>query len=320
MPEEKFKPLVSIIIPVYNGSDYMREAIDSALAQTYENTEIIVVNDGSRDDGATERIAKGYGDRIRYFYKENGGVSSALNTGIKNMRGEYFSWLSHDDAYTPDKIEKSVNALSEADGSASIVYCGYVNIDKDSKLLTPFPDTAGKENTLVSWKQMLFSVFKAKSIHGCALMIKKSVFDDIGLFEEELRYCQDTVMWIRIFSAKYDVVVMPDACVMGRIHGNQLTQTGSAMFKTDCERISSAVIPLLSKNSTHDDNFLLEYIKYNAKYGNKSIVKAAFAEAEKLGLLSFKDRMEVSLVSGYGVVRPLIRKTYYSVFRKLKTS
>ena len=69
--------LVSIVIPVYNGANYLSEAIDSALAQTYKNIEIIVVNDGSKDDGATEKVALSYGDKIRYFHKENGGVSSA---------------------------------------------------------------------------------------------------------------------------------------------------------------------------------------------------------------------------------------------------
>ena len=91
----------------------MREAIDSALAQTYRNIEIIVVNDGSNDNGETERIALSYGDKIRYFHKENGGVSSALNLGIQNMQGEYFSWLSHDDKYSPKKIENQVNALAK---------------------------------------------------------------------------------------------------------------------------------------------------------------------------------------------------------------
>ncbi len=81
----EFQPLVSIVIPVYNGSNYMREAIDSALAQSYERVEVIVVNDGSTDD--TEQIALSYGERIRYFRKENGGVSSALNLGIKGNEG-----------------------------------------------------------------------------------------------------------------------------------------------------------------------------------------------------------------------------------------
>ena len=86
-----YEPLVSIVIPAYNASNYLAEAIDSALAQTYPNVEIIVVNDGSRDDGATRAVALSYGDQIRYFEKPNGGSSSALNTGIANMKGEWFS-------------------------------------------------------------------------------------------------------------------------------------------------------------------------------------------------------------------------------------
>ncbi len=93
-------PKVSIVIPVYNGSDFLREAIDSALAQTYRNIEIVVVNDGSQDDGKTEHVALSYGNKIRYFSKPNGGVASALNRAIREMTGEYFSWLSHDDLYS----------------------------------------------------------------------------------------------------------------------------------------------------------------------------------------------------------------------------
>ena len=81
-------PLVSIIIPVYNGEDYIYLAIESALRQTYKNIEIIVINDGSTDN--TEKICKKYGNLIKYIKKENGGVSTALNLGIKNMKGSYF--------------------------------------------------------------------------------------------------------------------------------------------------------------------------------------------------------------------------------------
>ncbi len=111
-------PLVSIIIPVYNGANYLSEAIDSALAQTYKNIEILVINDGSNDHGATEKIAKSYGDKIRYFSKENGGVATALNLGIKKMKGEYFSWLSHDDIYYPNKVAVQVEVM---DGRNDIV-------------------------------------------------------------------------------------------------------------------------------------------------------------------------------------------------------
>ena len=127
-------PLVSIIIPVYNGSKYMCEAIESALSQTYDNIEILLINDGSADGGKTEEIALSYGNKIKYFYKENGGVSSALNFGIKNMKGEYFSWLSHDDSYEPKKIEKQILSLQDKKKCVSI--CNTKTIDKNSNLIS----------------------------------------------------------------------------------------------------------------------------------------------------------------------------------------
>ena len=77
---------VTIVIPVYNGSNFMKVAIDSAIAQTYDNKEILVINDGSTDNGETEKIALSYGNKIRYIKKENGGVATALNLAIKEMR------------------------------------------------------------------------------------------------------------------------------------------------------------------------------------------------------------------------------------------
>ena len=128
-------PLVSIIIPVYNGSNFMREAIDSALAQTYNNIEIIVINDGSCDEGKTRDIALSYGERIRYFEKENGGVSSALNLGLREMRGAYFSWLSHDDWYLPEKVEMEIEALRKAGNMDLAVYseCDFVSWPEGGK-------------------------------------------------------------------------------------------------------------------------------------------------------------------------------------------
>ena len=109
----KYEPKVSIVIPAYNAANYLAQAIDSALSQTYNNVEIVVVNDGSKDDGETERIAKMYGDRIVYISKENGGSSSALNCGIRAMSGEWFSWLSHDDLYYPNKIEDQITLIND---------------------------------------------------------------------------------------------------------------------------------------------------------------------------------------------------------------
>ena len=117
MNKTYYAPKVSIVIPAYNASNFLAEAIDSALAQTYPNVEIVVVNDGSKDNGATRDVASRYGDKIVYVEKDNGGSSSALNVGIENMTGEWFSWLSHDDLYYPQKLEKQMAYLNSLECS-----------------------------------------------------------------------------------------------------------------------------------------------------------------------------------------------------------
>lgn len=135
-----YNPKVSIVIPVYNGGNYLAEAIDSALRQTYSNLEIIVVDDGSVD-GSTEVIARSFGDKIRYFKKENGGSSSALNYGINQMQGEWFSWLSHDDLYYPEKIEMQVNYIRAnqlfqyVDINKHIFFTAFENVNAKGKCI-----------------------------------------------------------------------------------------------------------------------------------------------------------------------------------------
>ena len=151
-----YSPKISIVIPAYNASNYLAQAIDSALAQTYPNTEILVINDGSRDDGATETVALSYGEKIRYFSKENGGSSSALNMGIANMTGEWFSWLSHDDLYVPHKLEKQIqyiNSLSIPTGDLSkhIFFSSSELIDANGKIIRPF-NASKAEKIRRKWK------------------------------------------------------------------------------------------------------------------------------------------------------------------------
>jgi len=183
-------PKVSIVIPVYNGTNYMREAIDSALAQTYPNIEVIVVNDGSTDNGATESVALEYGDKIKYFCKENGGVSSALNYGINQMTGEYFSWLSHDDVYSPDKIQHQIESLATAEEPDAVALCAHYFIDGDSKRLSKHAPQRF-ENGLHFWNEVLFEMLKNGAFSGCALLLPRKVFDKLGGFNEELRFSQD---------------------------------------------------------------------------------------------------------------------------------
>ena len=205
------KPLVSIIIPVYKGANYLAEAIDSALAQTYKNIEIIVINDGSPDDGATERVALSYGNKIHYIFQKNGGVSSALNYGIEHMSGDYFSWLSHDDLYEPDKIEKEVVALaSQENPNNTIICCADSLIDADGK---PIYHPTKQLTGLYSGSR-LFDIFFSQHliINGCTLLIPRDAFKRFGGFSS-FKYIQDTECWIKFMLGDMNFFFIKDKLV-----------------------------------------------------------------------------------------------------------
>jgi hypothetical protein len=213
-------PLVSIVIPVYNGANYLREAIDSALAQTYNNCEVIVVNDGSIDNGTTESIALSYGDRIRYFSKENGGVGSALNLGIREMRGEYFSWLSHDDVYFPHKIEYQVVFLRELGRRDVVLYSDYLCVNSQN-----VAQYEVRMDHVLLMKKPLYAIFRG-CLHGCTLLIPRNAFDEVGMFNL-LPTTQDYDMWDRLIR-RYPFIHMPNIFVRSRLHPEQTSHGISA--------------------------------------------------------------------------------------------
>ena len=210
-----FNPLVSIIIPVYNGSNYMKEAIDSALVQTYKNIEVIIVNDGSTDN--TDEIARSYGDKIRYFKKENGGVATALNLAIENANGEYISWLSHDDIYFENKIEAQIKELEKLEDKNTILYSYWIGLYEPSKdmISCKFQNESNKNKLDNTLYPVLFGL-----VHGCTLLIPKICFEKIGYFDTALRTKQDTAFWYKLFP-KFNVHFMPQELVKYRFHAQQ---------------------------------------------------------------------------------------------------
>jgi glycosyltransferase involved in cell wall biosynthesis len=220
VPPMTGQPLVSIVIPVYNGGNFLREAIDSALAQTWPNIEVLVVNDGSFDGGETERIARSYGDRIRYIAKENGGVATALNRGIQEMRGEYFSWLSHDDVYYPEKIARQMAQLLSMNDDKAVLFCNCHVTDHTSHITG-----SGTVDESLLGNSILLII--GTYVGGCSLLIPKVAFKTAGLFNESLRNSQDNEMWLRLAMAGYRFHYMPEILIQSREHAEQGSQTTS---------------------------------------------------------------------------------------------
>lgn len=219
-------PLVSIVIPVYNGANYLREAIDSALNQTYTNIEVVVVNDGSIDCGATREIALSYKDRIRYFEKENGGVSSALNYGIQVMKGDYFAWLSHDDKHLPQKVELQIEAIQNHKGNRPVIcVCNYILIDGEGNEIARSPLEI--EKYFCKSPKCFLGGETSFMIDGDATLISKRVFDLCGGFNESLFASQETDMWFRSLDCT-DFIFLQDYLVEYRSHGQQVTHRRAA--------------------------------------------------------------------------------------------
>lgn len=231
--KKNFNPKVSIIIPVYNGDNYIREALDCALNQTYKNIEIIVVDDGSKDD-KSEKIVKSYKQNIAYYKKENGGVSSALNYGIKKMTGEYFAWLSHDDLIDTNHIEKLVEFCSYEEHENQIPYSSFKIINEKGRIR--IEDTIEVQLSCsdykVSMTKNLYTLLQGE-INGGSVLIPKDAFKKYGYFAEEQRITQERDMWSRLLKV-YQFINIPYATASIRVHDKRVsTKVNEVVEKTN---------------------------------------------------------------------------------------
>ena len=278
-----YTPKISIIIPAYNAFNYLAEAIDSALAQTYTNIEIIVVNDGSRDNGATEQIALSYGDKIRYFYKENGGSSSALNMGIAKMTGEWFSWLSHDDLYVPEKLEKQMAYIESLQSDISeisnhIFFSASELIDANGKTIRTFDRKKAKRLAEKVDKfphnGYLIAEPTVYNFYGCSCLVHKSVFENVGAFDETLRLINDLDMWYRVYAANYKIHYIADPLVKCRIHAKQVSKSiGFSYHNAEQDMVWNRSLSWLIKHYPEEEELFF-------RFGRNAYLKTRNAEGD----------------------------------------
>ena len=240
-----FNPKISIIVPVYNGANYLKEAIESALAQTYKNIEIIVVNDGSNDAGLTEKTALSFGNKISYFSKPNGGTSSALNLGIKNMTGEYFSWLSHDDTYYPNKLKAQINVLSKLENKNTIMMTDLDGIDENYKKIYVTDYMSHIEQYPPRIHSNIHPIIYNQT-HGCTLLIPKICFDVVGLFDEDVRVAQDFEFFYRAF-LEFPHHLIPKVLVTARDSSNRQGKRSKSSGNVEYSQLFIKMIENLSE-------------------------------------------------------------------------
>ncbi|MCI8647526.1 MAG: glycosyltransferase [Firmicutes bacterium] len=212
-------PKVSVVIPVYNGANYLGNAIESILSQTYKNFEIILVNDGSNDEGRTKNIAKRYEGNIRYYEKENEGVASALNMGIRKMTGDYFAWLSHDDQFIHTKLSDQIQAIMDSGDTNTIAQGNYLlcNNELQKCVATDFEKYYTKEQI----SRPLFLFFWGE-IHFSSFLFHRNHFQRVGLFDESLLTAQDNDFIFRLLRGQKTVFVQRPVSKV-RLHGESGT-------------------------------------------------------------------------------------------------
>lgn len=204
-------PLISVVIPVYNGEKTIQETIRSVLSQTFPDFELIVINDGSQDK-TLEVVSTIRDPRLKIFSYPNAGVAASRNRGFLHSSGQFIAFLDADDLWTPDKLEAQLKALQE-DPGAGVAYSWSNFISESNQVLQ-----AGRRLT---WSGNVHSKILVINFleHGSNPLIRREALETVGGFEESLPPADDWDMWIRL-AAKYPFVVVTAPQILYRVSTN----------------------------------------------------------------------------------------------------
>jgi len=218
-------PRVSVIIPTYNCAQFVCQAIDSVLDQTFTDYEIVVVDDGSTDD--TKSKLEPYFDKIKYIFQKNKGLACARNTAIKNSSGELIALLDSDDLYMPMRLEKSVKIFDQ-DSNVGLTHGDAIYISHTGETLGPFErDTSHLSGYI--WEDLIMR----KSLLICpTITFRKACLSKSGLFDENLSKlgAEDRDMWIRI-AQHFRVYYIPENLAYYRITPGSMSKDDGKMLQ-----------------------------------------------------------------------------------------
>lgn len=282
--QHKDDPLFSILVPTYNQAEYLPEALDSLLAQTYQKWEAIVVNDGSTDE--TPAVLEQYiarDSRIKVFHKENGGVGSALNEALRYATGAWICWLSTDDIFVPDKLEVHVQVIRQ-NPEVRIFFSNFYTFDQSTGI------KQAVDRTPFSPELQCLVFLKWNPIAGNSVAIHRSVFDRVGIFDETLRNGQDFDMWLRI-AACYPIYLIPHRTYISRWH----SEMGTMVFAE--AGIYDSARSCIHYLNTHDFPALFPFLDFN----NPNHFQTAVEQTIRLSL-----DITAFMYQGVGFITPLL--------------
>ena len=222
-------PLVSVIIPAFNASVYIESAVKSAIAQTYKNIEIIIIDDGSTDD--TFKVAKNLSikySNVKAYTQINGRQGKARNFGIKNSSGEFIAFLDADDEWLQDKIEIQLKHLFKQD--ADLVFSdGYLFVTDSNKALAEIFKTTNQATEIGSLKGIIYGKNGVKLLHlknripTSSVLCKKSAIENVGFFDTQFLLHEDYMLWLKLTINGYKLVGIEEKLFLYRFHSNSST-------------------------------------------------------------------------------------------------
>jgi glycosyltransferase involved in cell wall biosynthesis len=220
-------PKVSVYIPIYNYGRFLAEAIQSVLDQTFQDWELIVVDDGSTDN--TREVVDAFQDpRIHYIYQENQGNPAARNTALRLVKGEYVACLDADDVWFPEKLEKQVAQLDSLPPTVGLVYGDvYLFSNDDGSIIGRFLQGRTPPRGRV-FRELLD--IDGWFISDTASLIRREVFDRVGLYDPSVLTYEDWMMWVRIASV-YEVEAMDEPLARCRRHSSNLSGRLEEMYR-----------------------------------------------------------------------------------------
>jgi glycosyltransferase involved in cell wall biosynthesis len=268
------KPLISVVIPVFNRENLIKKAIESVLCQTYSNYELIIVDDGSRDN--TKKILRQYQITyphiIKVIYSRNKGVSCARNIGIAKARGEYLAFLDSDDLWISSKLCEQIDFMLKK----NLDICQTEEIWVRNNVRVNSKNKHKKKSGKIFYDSLVLCI-----ISPSAVMIKKTVFENIGMFDEKLLACEDYDLWLRI-SLYYPIYTMSKSLIIK--NGGHADQLSRKYWGMDRFRVYS-MLKILRKEKQ------LDCFKKRALYyylSDKAKVVASGAKKRKKIFLFFQ--------------------------------
>jgi len=260
-------PLISVIMPCYNGEKLLARSIDSVLSQTYQNLELIVVNDGSTDNSLAV-IKKNPDPRLTYIDQQNSGVCRARNNAISQAKGDFIALLDADDTWEPECLSKLHHAFT-LNPDTVIAYCGWQNIGLSGGKGAPFiPPNYENPN-----KQEL--LFQGCRWHIAAALTRKYAIKQVGGFDESLRTSEDFLLWLKI-GAEHPISLVPE--VLSYYHHHDGLQATNNRARIAIDHWKSQQL------------FLTSAPEFKAKLGANKTAQIMNSELLKKGFECYWDR------------------------------